>query len=90
MDEETAQYIAIIEALSEYAHNSWSEWMKYLFEKGIYCEDGTFKIDKQYAEKWMKQSTTEYNDLSNEEKDSDRAEAIQIWKVLKKLYSLYN
>lgn len=63
------------EILSEYAHNQWGGWMEYLFSKGQFNEDGTWKMPKWAVDRWSKQMMTKYEQLSEEEKDSDRKEA---------------
>jgi hypothetical protein len=69
------------ELLSEYAHNAWSGWMKYLFEKSTINDDGTCTIPKWAVEKWVRQSETLYELLPEEEKNSDRKEADEMLKI---------
>ena len=66
------------EALAEYAHDAWSGWMRYLFAKSTHNEDGTVTIPAWAAERWKRQSSTPYKDLSDREKDSDRHEAARM------------
>ena len=66
------------EQLAEYAHNQWSGWMKYLFSKcemPIHNTQGGVIIPQWAVERWMRQMNTEYKNLSEEEKESDRKEA---------------
>jgi hypothetical protein len=63
------------EALAEYAHEAWSGWMKYLFQKGKHQEDGTFSMPQWAVERWQRQMNTPYAELPEEEKKSDREEA---------------
>jgi hypothetical protein len=63
------------EGLAEYAHNQWSGWMEYLFEKSTKNEDGTVTIPKLAVERWERQVKTPYIELSEQEKESDRKEA---------------
>jgi hypothetical protein len=73
----------IREELSNYAHNSWSGWMKYLFDKSKQNEDGTITIPVWAVERWTRQMNTPYNELSEEEKNSDRDEADEIITIIK-------
>jgi hypothetical protein len=66
------------EALASYAHGTWSEWMKYMFEKSELTDDGCVIILKDLVERWVRQSETPYNKLSEKEKVSDLKEADQI------------
>lgn len=64
------------EALAEYAHDAWSGWMIYLFQKSVTnIENGTVTIPKWAVDRWFRQTQTAYADLPEEEKESDRAEA---------------
>jgi hypothetical protein len=75
--------IEIIEKLAVMIHEQWSGWMKYLFDKGIFKKDGTWEMPKWAVERWKRQMKTEYNDLSEEEKESDRIEAKKFIEILK-------
>lgn len=67
--------INLREKLAEYAHNQWIGWMKYLFSKSIKNKDGTVTIPKWAVDRWERQINTDYKNLSEEEKISDRKEA---------------
>ena len=74
---------AVRERLAEYAHEAWSGWMKYLFEKcdgGLpmvlsALEDGSLIIPKEFVDRWRRQMNIPYEDLPKNEKKSDRDEA---------------
>ncbi len=63
------------EILAELAHEQWSGWMKHLFSKGEMNKDGTWTMPRWAVERWTHQMNLKYNDLTAEEKDSDREEA---------------
>lgn len=74
------------EALAEYAHNAWSGWMKYMFEKGNFVQrpsiggnltatETVYVMPAWAVERWTRQMNTAYADLTEEEKASDRKEA---------------
>lgn len=79
------------EALAAYAHKAWSGWMRYLFSKCDFTmpvilsalENGSVIIPKEFVERWMRQMNTEYVDLPENEKESDRKEADEILAILK-------
>ena len=73
----------LIEELSDYTHSSWSGWMTYLFSKSKLNRDGTVTISKDLVDRWTKQIDTPYEDLSEEEKKSDREEAQKMLKIVK-------
>lgn len=75
---------AVREQLSALAHEAWSDWMLYLFDKctmkrhanGMEWEGAT--IPGSLVERWMRQMHTPYAELSESEKESDRAEADKV------------
>ena len=71
------------ELLATFAHNQWSGWMKYLFSKGEMNIDGTWTMPKWAVQRWQKQMNTQYGDLSEQEKKSDREEAEGMLKIFK-------
>ena len=74
----------MIEKLSKYAHDAWSGWMKHVFKKGVVNKDGTLTIPKWAVDRWKRQLKTDYKDLSNKEKESDRKEVKKFIKVIDK------
>ena len=66
------------EELAELCHEQWSGWMKYLFDKcapPMHHSQGGIIIPPWAVERWKSQMNTPYEKLSDEEKESDRAEA---------------
>ena len=54
------------------AHDIWSHWTRYQFSVCEQDEHGNLIIPKEKVERWKRQSQTEYEDLSETEKESDR------------------
>jgi len=72
----------IREQLAALAHEQWSGWMQYLFSK---CERSLSQqvvIPYWAVERWRRQMTTPYADLSEEEKNSDREEADKMLAII--------
>lgn len=65
----------LIEMLAHRNHDSWSNWMKYLFSRGEDKEDGTWIMPKWAVDRWKRQMETLYGGLSEKEKESNRIEA---------------
>jgi hypothetical protein len=63
------------EQLAAYAHEAWSGWMRYLFEKSQANPDGTVMIPAWAVDRWRRQMDTPYAALPEAEKASDRVEA---------------
>lgn len=74
------------EELAKYAHNAWSGWMEYLFSKANVNENGTWTMPKDSVDRWYRQMNTEYKDLPENEKKSDREEATKIMAIVNKNY----
>lgn len=63
------------EELADLAHEQWSGWMGYLFEKSTENPDGTVIIPKWAVDRWKRQMNTSYEELSEDEKECNRIEA---------------
>lgn len=64
-----------LEMIADLCHEQWSNWMRYLFQKGTHNPDGTFTIAKEAVDRWRRQMDTPYRKLNESEKESDRTEA---------------
>ena len=73
------------EPLAALQHIIWVHWMEYLFSIGIYNADGSYTIPAEKVERWKRQMHTEYIDLPDHEKDSDREQADRIIFFLKEI-----
>lgn len=72
------------EKIAHFVHESWSRWMEHLFNICHCHADGTVTIPKELVLKWQRQLRTEYKNLSEKEKDSDREEADIFVKAINK------
>ena len=70
------------ECLASLCHEQWSGWMKYMFSKFERQHNGDWWIPKWAFERWARQMNTDYKDLTEEEKDSDREEADRFIRLL--------
>jgi hypothetical protein len=70
------------EKLAMFAHKQWSGWMEYLFSKCFFNEDGTATIPKWAVDRWQRQIITPFEELDEQEKESDRKEADGMMEVL--------
>ena len=73
------------EQLSNYAHEAWSGWMKYAFEKAIsyrpgevQAQEGALILPRWAVERWIFQMNKAYDKLPEKMKESDRQEADKI------------
>ncbi len=72
----------LIEALADKEHASWARWMLYLFSKCRVHPDGRMVIPAELIERWGRQVKTPYAELTEQEKQSDRAEVAHILPVI--------
>lgn len=71
------------EALAALEHARWGHWMDYQFSCGTFNADGSWTMPAAKVARWQRQAATPYADLSEGEKDSDRAEADQTLQILR-------
>lgn len=70
------------EQLAAYSHGAWAGWMRYMFSKGTHNDDGTWTMPADCVARWSRQMNTEYADLPENEKPSDRAEADKMLRIM--------
>lgn len=70
------------EDLAEQCHDSWSNWMRYVYTFCSFDEVGNAIIPEDKAKRWQRQMNTPYSALPEEEKESDRKEAKKFRKVV--------
>ncbi len=70
---------AVIEALAEQAHVSWSGWIDWMLAK----IDETHSSGETFRDCWRRQARTPYADLTEAEKNSDREEALHYLEIFR-------
>lgn len=65
---------AMIDKLADIEHKRWSHWQRYMHEKGVRQADGSLLIPPDLVAQWDRQIATPYAELSDKEKESDRAQ----------------
>ena len=63
------------EELANLCHEQWSGWLRYMFSKGVFSEDGSWTMPVEFVQRWQGQMNTPYSELSESEQNSDRNEA---------------
>lgn len=76
----------LVEKLAAYSHGAWAQWMKYFFTKVEIVSESNdevlISIPADLHARWQYQMETEYKDLPEEMKPSDREEAKKIIDVV--------
>jgi hypothetical protein len=63
---------SLLEELSAIEHARWAHWQRYMHGKGLKQEDGSLVLPKALVERWERQMSASYAELSEREKESDR------------------
>jgi len=79
MDKEKKE---LFEKLADIEHQRWADWQKYMNSLCIKNKDGSLTIPKDKVEHWQRQIDTDYKDLTEKEKDSDREQVMRYWKLI--------
>lgn len=74
----TLDQTALLEILASQQHAIWSHWMQHLFKVSVKNPNGSSTIPQHLVERWMRQMQTDYQNLSGQEKQSDREQAQKI------------
>ena len=79
--------IELMEKLAHHEHARWADWQKYLHSKceefsTIGNEPNDLIIPSGLVQHWERQIKTDYKDLSEEEKDSDREQVHRYWDLI--------
>lgn len=89
---EPEEWKEIIEKLADIEHQRWSDWMEYMFDCAIKSGDDNIGIrtlgfpTKQF-ENWERQIETDYKDLTEKEKQSDRDQVMRYFPIIQSLLS---
>jgi hypothetical protein len=75
----------VLEVLAQVEHERWAHWQGYLHSKCTHLDDGSLVIPPELADRWTAQIFTRYEDLTEKEKDSDREQADEYLKALRRL-----
>jgi hypothetical protein len=62
----------LVEFLADIEHARWSHWQLYMHGKCARLPDGSLTVPADLAQRWERQATTPYAQLSESEKRSDR------------------
>jgi hypothetical protein len=74
----------LIELLADREHASWARWMAYLFSRCIQMADGSFIMGASDVQHWQREIDTDYVDLPESAKQSDREEVAHILPIIKR------
>ncbi len=64
----------LIDQLAAIEHERWADWQRFVHDKAEKQKDGSLLIPSVLVERWESQIATPFSALSEEEKESDRAQ----------------
>jgi hypothetical protein len=62
----------LFEKLAAIEHSRWAHWQRYVHSKGVRMTDGSLMLPPGLVAQWDRQIATTYENLDDQEKDSDR------------------
>lgn len=77
-------FASLMEELAALEHRRWAHWQRYVHEKGERCPDGSVVLPAELVARWERLINTPYEELTNEEKDSDREQVQKYLPILKR------
>jgi len=72
--------IKLMEKLADIEHQRWADWQKWC-HKVLRENCSSDKLEK-VLKRWDKQIKTNYKDLPEQEKDSDREQVLRYWNLI--------
>lgn len=75
------------EKLASIEHERWADWQQYMFDCAVKSGDDNIGVrtcgwPTAQFEHWQRQIETDYEDLSDKEKDSDREQVDRYWPLI--------
>ena len=82
LDHLTAKQKELIEKLAAIEHKRWAHWQRYLHSQCLKNDDGSLTFPADLVKKWNKKIDTDYFNLTESEKDSDREQVLKYLPLL--------
>ena len=76
--------MSLFEELAAIEHLRWSHWQRWLHDQCERRDDGSLVIPAHLVERWERQITTPYEQLTDEEKEADRDQVARYWPLIEK------
>ena len=76
---------SLYEKFAAIEHERWADWQKYMHGKCMRNEDGSLTIPAGLVGRWERQIQTKYEDLSEQEKKSDREQVNRYWPLVREI-----
>ncbi len=73
----------LFEITAAWIHRLWAHWMRHMFSQCEKDKRGRYIIPKNLVERWMRQMSRPYRDLTEKEQNSDRAFVASLMQVFR-------
>ena len=73
---------ALVEQLAALEHERWAHWQRYMHSKCQRLADGSLVIPVDLVARWEQQISTSYENLSEQEKESDREQVRRYFPII--------
>jgi len=73
----------LLDTLAAIEHERWSHWQRYMHSKAIQRSDGSLLVPAELVGQWERQIETPFEQLSEQEKDSDREQVQKYLPLIK-------
>lgn len=84
----TAINTALLETLASIEHERWSHWQRYMHDKGVRNPDGSLTLSPVLVAHWERLIATPYNQLTEQERESDREQVRRYIGVIAKSFGI--
>jgi hypothetical protein len=81
--------VKLLESLAAAEHARWAHWQEYVHQQCTPNSDGSLTIPAHLVERWNRQISLSYDELTENEKASDRIEA-EITMTILREYLLFH
>lgn len=79
----------LLEDLAAIEHERWVHWQKFVHSSGKIQPDGSLLVPRDLVERWERQIATNYADLADEEKESDRDQVRRYLPLIERFFGSY-
>jgi hypothetical protein len=73
---------ALVERLAAVEHERWSHWQRYMHSMAVRQQDGSLLVPADLVCRWERQMNTNYTELNEREKESDREQVRKYLPIL--------
>ena len=75
----------IVDQMANKVFNVWTRWLRFIFANGKFNKDGSFTISESLTERWTGMMNTNYSQLTDKQKLSNRIIANYYIEVFRKI-----